>query len=263
MSKKKILIVDDAWDILFLLAHSVKRLNPDYDVTTAADGPTALGEAKKQKFDLVLTDHMMPKMTGLELARSIRVFSPDTQVVLMTAYQSQQMRTIIDEADLDGYIGKPFKLPELLKMIDDMISGSGQQTESLPADTPTLPEKVSKHLQDLWYESGAEMVLLLNTDREPLQVIGETNQNKISHLAAFVADNFMAVTELASLLGDNTSTFKSSYHEGNQYNIYSLDINGDLLLAIVFDAKRKPGPIWIFARQAAAALALLFPSRTQ
>jgi len=259
MSKKKILIVDDAWDILFLLAHSVRRLNHNFEVTTVDNGRKALEEIRKQNFDLVLTDHMMPEMTGLELSQSIRQISPSTQIILMTAYQSKQMRSIVEGADLDGYIGKPFKLPELLKMIEEMVNGNGQKTETPPADTPTLPEKVSKCLQNLWYESGAEIVLLLNSNREPLQVIGETNQTKISRLAAFVADNFLAVTELASLLGDHKSVFKSSYHEGNQYNIYSLDINGDLLLTIVFDASRKPGPIWVYARQTATDLVSLFP----
>ena len=42
MSKKHVLIVDDAKDILFLLTHTVKRLGPDYEVSTAIDGPSAL-----------------------------------------------------------------------------------------------------------------------------------------------------------------------------------------------------------------------------
>ena len=49
MSKKHVLIVDDAKDIVFLLTHSLKRLGPEYEVTTATDGATAV--------ELIVTSH--------------------------------------------------------------------------------------------------------------------------------------------------------------------------------------------------------------
>ena len=86
MQKKRVLIVDDAKDILFLLTHSIKRLGPDYEVSTATDGPTALEQIQKQKFDLVITDYMMGGMTGLDLVQRLRDLAPETKVVLMSAW---------------------------------------------------------------------------------------------------------------------------------------------------------------------------------
>src|SRR6185295_15116162 len=78
---------------------------------------------------------------------------------------------------------------------------------------------------------------------------------KVSRVAAFVAANFLAVTELASLLGDNESIFKSSYYEGSKYNIYAYDINGEFLLAVVFGTQGKPGTTWFYTKQTGTTLA--------
>ncbi|HXV41425.1 MAG TPA: response regulator, partial [Anaerolineae bacterium] len=107
MSKKHVLIVDDAKDILFLLTHSVKRLGPEYEVTTANDGATAMELIQKQKFDLIITDYMMPGMTGVDLVQAVRKVSPETQVVLMTAHDTRGMRDTVETLKLGGYVGKP------------------------------------------------------------------------------------------------------------------------------------------------------------
>ena len=60
MSDKHVLIVDDARDILFLLTTTVKQLGPDYKVSAANDGYEALEQIRQKKFDLVITDYMMP-----------------------------------------------------------------------------------------------------------------------------------------------------------------------------------------------------------
>ena len=73
-------------------------------------------------------------------------------------------------------------------------------------------------------------------------------------LWALVAANFLAAAELSRLLG-NDSIFKSSYHEGPDYNVYAYDVNDDLLLAVIFGPETKTGAVWFYTKQAAAALA--------
>jgi CheY-like chemotaxis protein len=259
MRKKRILIVDDDKDILFLLGHSIKRLAPDYDVTTAQTGGTALKEIQKQKFDLVLTDYMMPEMTGLELVQTIRQTSPETQIILMTAYEPHRLDTHLENVTLEGRIAKPFKIPEVLELVKEIVASSEQTADlAIGIGITSPPKGTSKHLEKLWHETEADMVLLLNTNGYALRAVGETDRVIISRLATFVADNFLAVTELASLLGDNESSFKSSYHEGNKFNIYAYNVNNELLLALVFGINKKPGPIWVYTRQTASTLASLF-----
>jgi hypothetical protein len=91
-------------------------------------------------------------------------------------------------------------------------------------------------------------------------VVGQADRAKISRLATFVATNFLAVSELATLVRDTTSNFKSSYYEGSNYNIYAYDIDGEHMLAVVFGSGEKPGTVWFYTKQTAAALALLLDS---
>lgn len=257
MNKKHILIVDDAKDIVFLLMHSVKRLGPEYEVITANDGATALELIQKQKFDLIITDYMMPGVTGVDLAQAARKVSPDTQVVLMTAHDTRGMRDTVEALNLGGYVGKPFTVPEILEVVQRAISRTNQVKEPDHPETPALKldQAVNQQLEILRNKTGAHYVLLVGASGHPLRVVGETNRAKVSRLATFLAANFLAVTELASLLGDNESIFKSSYYEGSKYNIYAYDINGEFLLAVVFGIQGKPGTIWFYTKQTAAALA--------
>ena len=84
MGDKHVLIVDDARDILFLLTHSVKRLGSEFKVSTAMDGVEALEQIQQRKFDLVITDYMMPGMTGLELAQQIQIAAGDAGPFYLT-----------------------------------------------------------------------------------------------------------------------------------------------------------------------------------
>ncbi len=254
MSKKHVLIVDDAKDILFLLQHSVKRLGPEYEVSTAPDGPSALEQVQKQQFDLVLTDYMMPGMTGLELAQEVRRLAPETQVILMTAHDTSGLRDTVEDLHLGGYVGKPFSVPQIQRIVQRVFAQTHEAVNREQETSIDQDQIVFEQLKMLYNQTGAHYVLLLNTEGQPLQVAGRADRAKITRLATFVAANFLAVTELATLVGDTSSVFKSSYYEGSNYNIYAYDINGEHLLAVVFGMGEKPGTVWFYTKQTATAL---------
>ncbi len=105
-------------------------------------------------------------------------------------------------------------------------------------------------------------MLLLTTGGYPVEVLG-TKQGDldISSVAALVAANFMAAMELSRLLG-NASIFKSSYHEGPDYNIYSYEVNDELLLAVIFGTESRPGAVWFYTKQVASELRDYQPERS-
>ncbi len=259
MNKKHVLIVDDAKDLLFLITHSVKRLGPEYEITTATSGQMALEKIQNQKFDLVLTDYMMGSMTGLDLAQEVKKISPETQVILMSAYDTKSLRQMVKDMDLTGYLGKPFTIPKVLEIVEQAIAHTHPTSATTSvADTPEdTTQKINKALKTLYHKTGAHYALLLDSRGHPVQVVGRTENATLSRIATFVAANFLAVTELASLLGDNSSVFRSSYHEGSNYNIYAHDINGEYLLAVVFGTKDKPGTVWFYTKKAVEAIAPL------
>lgn len=263
MEPKRILVVDDDPDMLFLVAHGIKSLSPNYQVGTAASAHAALEQVNKHRFDLIVTDYMMPEMSGLDLVPQVRQISPTTQFVVMTAHHdTNRLRSAIENLDIGGFVGKPFILPELLEVVQQVV----RRTES-PASPDNSAALLSKRkttevLDDLRRQTGARNVLLVNDAGVPVHVIGENDPAKTARLAAFVASNFLAITELSTLFGDSEASFKSSYYEGNRYNIYAYNLNGHYFLGVVFGAEVKPGTVWFYTKQLVGTLIKLLPTPT-
>ncbi|MCD4829081.1 MAG: response regulator [Candidatus Cloacimonetes bacterium] len=84
----RLLIVDDEADIRDSLSRHFRFL--DYDVETAANGVEALEIMRKRRFQVVISDIMMPKMDGIDLLRQVRSNYPMTHVVMITGYVTME-----------------------------------------------------------------------------------------------------------------------------------------------------------------------------
>ncbi len=108
----KILIVDDEARILLLLQSLLKANG--YETATAKDGREALEIAKKDTFDLVITDLRMAPMDGMTLFREIKTLYPSLPVILLTAYASVETAIEAMKSGAFDYLTKPFKVDEML-----------------------------------------------------------------------------------------------------------------------------------------------------
>jgi two-component system NtrC family response regulator len=75
-------------------------------------------------YDLVLTDIMMPLISGLDMLNEIKQISPTTKVILMTAYSTDKKIEKSKLLNADGYIEKPFKS---LKFVEEVIKSTLQK----------------------------------------------------------------------------------------------------------------------------------------
>ena len=87
-------------------------------------------------------------------------------------------------------------------------------------------------------------------------MVGQIIRSKVDYICALVAANHYSPAELSSLLL-NQKTFKASFYEGDTYNLYVCDVNEKFLLAVIFDARLRPGVVWFYTKQTALALAPL------
>jgi two-component system response regulator AtoC len=110
-----VLIVDDEINIRRVLAAMLKR--EGYEVTTAADGEQAFGVLHKTPVHVVVTDLVMPRMSGLELLRRVAADFPDVPVIVITAHGSVDSAVAALKAGAFDYITKPFEQDELKKVI--------------------------------------------------------------------------------------------------------------------------------------------------
>ncbi|MBN1179127.1 MAG: response regulator [Anaerolineae bacterium] len=253
-ASSRVLIVDDEPHVTMVLAEGLERLGKNYIIETASNGDAALAKIGTEDYALVITDYRMPGLSGLELAQAVRRISPQTQVVLMTAYGTSGLRDQVGELELD-YIDKPFSVAQIREIVENAV-GRVRPSDGEPAEFP-IEQPVSDKLTALQINTGARCVLLLSSNGYTIEVAGQTAGLDVPSMVALVAANFMAASELARMLG-NASVFKSSYHEGPDYNIYSYEVSEDLLLAVVFGSETKPGTVWYYTKQTAAELAPIF-----
>ena len=253
---KRVLIVDDDKEILMMLEFALKKLGPDYEIVTAIGSVEALNRVEKEgPFDLVVTDYVMKEITGVDLAQGVRHISPTTPVVLMTAYGTRRLRDTTEILGFDGYLDKPFTVQKIRGIVKHLIQSGRVATDTpRPEEAPVAGKDIQGHLKVLQANINARCVLLLRSDGYPVHVVGQTSNLRVPNISALIAANFMSAGELANLLG-NQRVFKSSFHEGDDYNVYAYNVNGVFLLAVVFDANRKPGVVWFYTKQTAVALA--------
>ncbi len=117
----KLLIIDDDEHVLATLDDFLR--DKAYDVISASDGLDGLKflESDKQGFDLVITDLVMPQISGMSLISIIKEKFPDTPVIAITGWGEYPGAFAI-ESQADKVLSKPFELSELDKAIKELIS---------------------------------------------------------------------------------------------------------------------------------------------
>jgi CheY-like chemotaxis protein len=115
--KLRILGVDDEPVIGESIAFALEA--PHRKIVVAKDGQEALALAAKEKFDLVITDHRMPRSGGLELVRKLRARNYTGKIVVLSGHLSPENIGIYEELDVDEVVGKPFASDELRSLVTD------------------------------------------------------------------------------------------------------------------------------------------------
>ena len=119
-----ILVAEDDRDIADLIAHYVERSG--WTAHTVASGDDALASARKQPFDLVVLDVMLPGMSGLEVCRALRADSATNAIpiIMVTARAEETDRIIGLDIGADDYLSKPFSPNELVARIRALMRRS-------------------------------------------------------------------------------------------------------------------------------------------
>ncbi len=122
----KILIIDDNEEILNVLYNFFRKKK--YDVVSASNGLDGLKlfEAEKDGFDLVITDLVMPNISGVAVITIVKRKYPDMPVVAITGW-GEHPEALATESHADLVLKKPFELPVLDKAITDLLSKKRQQ----------------------------------------------------------------------------------------------------------------------------------------
>lgn len=124
---KKILIVDDEFEMRQLLR--IYLLQESYLVSEAEDGRTALEKMKKDDYDLIILDVMMPLLDGWETLKLIREIS-EVPVIMLTAKGSVQDKVMGLTIGADDYLVKPFEEDELMARVKALLRRAQNHDDS-------------------------------------------------------------------------------------------------------------------------------------
>lgn len=178
-SEKNILIVDDESEMRVALETTLKR--EGYRPWCAADGRQALDRFEAERFDLVLTDVKMPRMDGVELLRAIKTRSPQTIVIMMTAYGDIDNAVETMKVGAFDYLLKPFSAEILISTVNRaFLKDSFSSPRPAPTETSAAPtEGVRKFItQNGEMQKLLKFVENIAYSKSTVLIIGETGTGK-------------------------------------------------------------------------------------
>ena len=108
LGRKTILVVDDSAMMRMFISVTLRKALTDVTITEAENGADAIKKLEGQNFDLILTDMMMPEMSGAQLIENIRkVMNRDMPIIVVTTKGEEKDRELGLSLGANGYITKP------------------------------------------------------------------------------------------------------------------------------------------------------------
>jgi two-component system response regulator RegX3 len=111
----RVLVVDDDPGILDVVGFALR--GEGFDVATATDGERALELGEGERFDVLVLDLMLPRLSGTEVCRRLRAEGHGVPIIMLTARDAEVDRVLGLEVGADDYVTKPFSTAELVSRI--------------------------------------------------------------------------------------------------------------------------------------------------
>jgi len=150
-----VLIIDDEEELLEPLTLGLEQLSPEFSYTATSDPVEGMVLLDRMPVDVLVTDMIMPYVTGLDIIEQVVKHFPQTACILMTAYGSPDIEIVLDEYSV-SYVEKPLDLDVLHRMIVNLSRESKEGTDLCGITLPTFVRVlVSKELTcrvDIEYE---------------------------------------------------------------------------------------------------------------
>ncbi|PIE35547.1 Fis family transcriptional regulator [candidate division KSB3 bacterium] len=238
----KILIVDDEQSMRDVLSIMLKK--EGYAITTVEDGQEACQAIDEDIYDLVITDIKMPGMSGLDVQRYVKQVSPETLVLVITAFSSTDDAVLAIKQGALDYITKPFDIEKIKLVIRNALDRKKLHEEH------TFYKRQYNHrfnAKNIVGESAAitqifSMIERISSSKSTVLVTGESgtgkeliaraiHQNSPRHEQPFVAVNCGAIPENlleSELFGYMKGAFTGAV--SNKMGLFELADNGTLFL---------------------------------
>ena len=180
----KILIADDEANLCQVVSAVLRK--DGHDVLVSEDGEEALNLLQAHPVDLLLTDVVMRKVSGVELLRQVRDAHPDVPVIMMTAYGT--IKTAVDAIKLGAfdYLPKPFDMEEMKAVVRSALEQRREwlrrrraEPSAQPAEDAAAPEQLAGIVGGgEWFDTVADLVGKVARSRATVLIRGESGTGK-------------------------------------------------------------------------------------
>lgn len=164
-----ILIVEDHSDLRKFVT---QNLNSSYNILEAENGEIGIAEAKDKLPDLIITDIMMPKVSGLELTKTLKNDETTSHIpiIMLTAKSSIESKLKGLETEADDYLTKPFNITELQLRIKNLLSSRKKLQEKYKKSITINPSEITTTSVDEKFLNKVLQVVEDNMDNSELSV---------------------------------------------------------------------------------------------
>lgn len=172
-----ILIVDDDSSVLECASLLLKEYG--YSTIPCGNAADALDKFQTTRVDVVLTDIMMPVVTGIELLEKIHSIAPEIPVILMTAYADFEKAVEAIKKGAFDFIIKPYKIEQLTHSVEKAVNY--RKLEQMEVEYKHILEDLNQALETLISERTMSLMALTVADkvRNPATVIGGISKRLI------------------------------------------------------------------------------------
>ena len=222
MASYRVLIVDDQRELRIMLKSAVETLGSEFEVIAVPSGEEAFLEIRGQDIDLLVSDIMLPGMSGLELLEKVRVRNPDLKVILITGTVDAQVRRDVADAGADAFFLKPMDPADFLDSVErtlGLIESEPIEPTVSVLETVKPSENVSERLVKLRNDLDAFSAVLIDDRGRVLAGAGDLPDATVeSSLLPSLMSVFSASKRVARFLGTNPPN-DLSYFSGPKYDI--------------------------------------------
>ena len=244
---EKILVVDDEPGLRDVLSIMLKRAG--YAVTMATDGEEAIELLNKEIFDLVITDLKMPKVDGMAVLRAVKSTSPETVVLIITAFASADSAVEAMKQGAYDYLTKPFQVDEVQLIVRNALEKRRLTTENLLLKREMASQSSFAQLvgQSDAMQKVFEVVRKVADSKSNVLICGESgtgkelvaraiHYNSVRSTLPFVAVNCSAVPETlleSELFGHMKGSFTGAI--SNKAGLFEIANGGTIFLDEIGD----------------------------
>jgi CheY-like chemotaxis protein len=228
-----ILLVDDQRDIVRLLHSTLQTLGHKMDIVDAPSGEEALLEASRRKVDLLVSDYLLPGISGVELMRKVKVRNPELKVIFISGMTDRKARDEMLHAGAVAIFDKPIPLADFLDAVE---RGLGLVRTIFPPESGKEAEhrqSLSELLSGFRQKIKADAVFLISDRARVLARAGDLYDSSmevslLSALMAIYAAGLKVTRFIRQDRPENFHVFRGGDHD---LILIPVDVSHALLLA--------------------------------